>query len=288
MAKGSEPVTQRTTTELSPEQRELMQLALPGVREFAAGPPPARYPGSTVAGFDPAQVAGQGMALDAAGAQADLARGGADRANFFTSGDIWKPENNPALAGAVDAATRPITNAYERKVLPGIRGEAVTTGNFGGSRQGVAEGIASGEMLNAVGDTSAKLVNNAYDTNINAQLKALGLIPTLQNAQLAPAVTTSGVGDVRQSLEQAQLNADVAGFNYDQMAPFLQSKEILSLLTGLPGGSTVSTGNSPTPNKFSSALGSAASGAALGSAIFPGVGTAAGAGAGAILPFLLG
>lgn len=288
MAKGGGDPVQRTTTELAPEQRELLNLAMPGVREFAAGPPPARYPGSTVAGFDPSQTAGQEMALRAAGAQGGLANDAAARESFLLSDAIWKPSNNPALAGAVDAATRPITNAYERKILPGIRGEAVTTGNFGGSRQGVAEGLAAGETSQAIGDTSAKLVNAAYDTNMNAQLKALGLLPTVQTAQTAPAVTTSGVGDVRQALNQAQLNADITGYNYDQMAPFLKSKEIMSLLLGIPGGSTVSTGNSPKSNPWTSALGGAASGAALGSAIMPGIGTGIGAAGGALLPFLMG
>lgn len=287
MAKGSEPVQQKTTTELTPEQRELMNLAMPGVRSFAASPPPTRYGGSTVAGFDPSQSAGQEMALGAAGPQAELASNAAGATNFFLGDDIWQPSNNPALAGAVDAATRPITQTYLETALPAIRGEAVTTGNFGGSRQGVAEGIASGRMSQAVGDTSAKVVNDNYQTNINAQLKALGLLPTVQAAQLAPATTTSGVGDVRQALDQANLNSDVAGFNYDQMAPFLQSKEIMSLLTGIPGATTVSTATQPQANPWMSSLGGAASGAALGSAIMPGIGTGIGAGAGALLPFLM-
>lgn len=285
MAKGGEQPTQRTTYELSPEQRELMNLAMPGVREFAASTP-QRYQGNQVAGFTDPQVAGQSMALGAAGTQNDLARAAAGSSNFYLNGSIWDPQNNPNLRGAIDAATRPIYEGLTEKALPAIRGEAVSTGNFGSSRQGIAEGLATREASRAAGDTAAKLAQGEYETNVNAQLKAMGLLPTVQGAQVAGATTTSGVGDVRQAMNQALLNQDVNAFNYDQMAPFLQSKEILSLLQGLPGGTTVSTGNVPSANPWTQALGGAAAGASLGSAIMPGIGTGIGAAGGALLPFV--
>jgi hypothetical protein len=202
------------------------------------------------------------------------------------SSNFLNPDTNPAVQGAISAATRPIYQNLTEQALPAIRGEAVTTGNFGGNRQGIAEGLASRGASQAAGDTGSKLAEAAYENNVNAQLKAMGLLPTVQSAQVAPAITTSGVGDVRQNLAQAQLGEQVQNFNWDQMAPFLQSKEIMSLLQGLPGGATVSTGNTPQANPALQALGGAASGAALGSALLPGVGTGIGAAGGALLPFL--
>jgi hypothetical protein len=101
--------------------------------------------------------------------------------------------------------------------------------------------------------------------------------------QTAGDITTSNVGDVRQGMSQALLNQDVSNFNYDQLAPFLQSKEIMSLLTGLPGGSTTSTASGPQKNPLTGALGGAAAGASLGSMFGP-VGAGVGAG-GALLSF---
>lgn len=286
MGSGSpQQPTQTTKYELSPEQRQLMDLAMPGIRNFAASTP-QRYQGTQIAGFTPEQQQGQQMALNAAGAQGELAGNAARTSNFLMGGDIWRPENNPALRGAIDASTRPITQALTEQQLPALRGEAVTTGNFGSSRQGIAEGLASGRASQAIGDTASKLVNQQYETNINAQLKAMGLLPMVQQAQLAPAITTSGVGDVRQAMNQALLGEQVGNFNWDQLAPYLQSKDIMSLLQGLPGGATVSTGNVPQANKAMTALGGAATGAALGSALMPGIGTGIGAAGGALLPFL--
>jgi hypothetical protein len=196
--------------------------------------------------------------------------------------DITK---QPGLQGNIAAATRPITQALTEQALPAIRGSAEQSGNFGSSRQGIAEGLASGRASSAIGDATSGIVSKAYDTNVNAQLKALGLLPQTVGTQVAGDLTTSNVGDVRQGMNQALLGQDVANFNYDQMAPYLQSKDIMSLLTGLPGGSTQTVGSGPTRNPITGALGGAASGAALGSMFGP-VGTAGGAGLGALLSFL--
>lgn len=265
------PPTQTTTVQMSPEQRQLYDMAMPGINQWASRPL-QMFPGTGVAGFDPAQVQGQNMALGAAGPQAGLAANAANATNFFTSGNIWDPSANPALGGAIDAATRPIMERFQEVQLPAIRGEAVGTGNFGSSRQGVAEGIASREASRAVGDVASRLVQDQYGTNVRAQLAALGLLPTVQQGQLAPAITTSGVGDVRQALAQARLGEDVNRFNFDQMAPLLQSRELLSILQGIPGGTTTAVGSVPQePSDFQRLLGIGAMGASLIPRAGPGV-----------------
>jgi len=119
---GSQP-TQTTTYQLSPEQRQLMDLAMPGVRDFAASTP-QRYKGPTVAGFTPEQTAGQEAVLGAAPAQAELAANAAKASNFYTGGSVWDPSYNPNLKGAIDAAVRPITQNLTETQLPALRGEA--------------------------------------------------------------------------------------------------------------------------------------------------------------------
>ena len=285
MSSGSTPQTQTTTYQLSPEQRQLLNLAMPGVTSFASNVP-QRYPESAIAGFDPSQVAGQEGALGSAGTQTNLARAGAGTSLDWLSPNALDVRNNPALQGQIGAATRPITQALTEQALPAIRDSAERSGNFGSSRQGIAEGLASGRASQAIGDATSNIVNNQYNTNVATQPKGLELLPQTQAAQTTGDLTTSAVGDTRQALAQALLGEKVGGYNYDQLAPFLQSKEIMSLLSGLPGGTNISTASTPQKNPLTQALGGAATGASLGSALFPGVGTAAGAGIGALLPFL--
>jgi hypothetical protein len=124
---------------------------------------------------------------------------------------------------------------------------------------------------------------------MTALTQLLALTPTVQGAQLAPALTTSGVGETQQAQAQAQKAAEIAGYNYDQLAPFLQSQQILALLQGMPGGTTLSTGSvPPQPSALAKGLGGAFAGGSLGASVggLPGAGI--GAVGGAVLPFLMG
>lgn len=282
MAKGSQP-TQSTTYTPPPQATELMNLALPGVRRYAAQTP-QQYGGTSVAGFNENQVSGQNQALGAAGTQNDLAAGAAGGiGKYFT--DLWNPESNANLQGSIRAATRPITDSLMQDTLPAIRND-FSGQNFGSSRRAIAEGIATGKANQAIGDTSSKIVSDLYKTNTDAGLKALALTPTVQGAQTAGAGTTSAVGDVQQNMTQSLINDLMQRFNFDQMAPFLQSKDIMSLVGMIPGGTTTSVGNNPSSPGGTQALGGALAGAQLGSMLMPGVGTLPGAAAGAVLPFL--
>lgn len=277
--------TQTTSVKFSPEQKQLWNFALPGIKDYAATVPD-RYQGTTIADFDPLQTRGQNMALDAAGLQSYL-NGGAVDANKFLLGDIWNPESNPALRGAVDAAVRPITENYEQVVRPHIRDEFQQAGQqFGGSQRMGAEAKAGTDYLRTVGDTSSKLVQDQYSNNLTAMVRALGLTPQTMQASLAPAQTVSGVGDIRQALTQAQLGENVSNFYADDLAGYLQSKDLLSILSGLPGGTATSTANNPPgAPKWQQALGGAASGASMG-AMFGPPGMLVGGGIGALMPFL--
>lgn len=278
------PQTQSTTYQLSPEQRQLMDLAMPGVTQFAASTP-QRYNGTTIANFDPSQTGGQNTVLQGAGTQTALGASGADTTQRWLSPDALNVNNNPAVQGMLDANRRSVETQLMETALPGIRDSAVGTGNFGSSRQGIAEGVAIGKGANALADANSRTLSAAYDTNVNSQLKALGLLPQTTANVTTGGQTQSAVGDVRQAFDQAKLSEQVGNFNYDQLAPFLQSKEIMSLLTGLPGGTTTSTASTPQKNPITGALGGAAAGASLGSFLGP-MGTAGGAGLGALLSFL--
>lgn len=284
MSSGSSP-SQTTTHELSPEQRQFMNLAMPGVVQYASQTP-QRYQGSTVAGFTPYQVAGQEGAVQSAGTQTALGQSGANAATNWLGPNALDISNNPTIQGAMETATRPIYEQLTRYGLPAIRSSAEQTGNFGSSRQGIAEGLAIEGASKAAGDVTSRIASDAYKTNVDAQLKALGLLPQTQGAQTTGNYTLSNVGDVRQAMEQAKINEQLGNFNWDQMAPYLQSRDIMSLIAGMPGGQTTTTATAPQTNRLTSSLGGAASGATLGSFAGP-AGTVAGAGIGALLPFLM-
>lgn len=285
MAKGgSTPQTQRTEVTLSPEQRSLLGLAMPFAQQFAANPPGVPT-SSTVPGFDPSQTAGQNLVLGAVPAQQRLAASGEQASNFLTSGDVLTPDANPALRATIDASVRPIYDQLTARALPAIRGEGRAAGQFGGSRQGVAEGQAIKGASQAAGDTSAKVATAGYNAGLDAFVKGLGLLPQTQQLQLAPGLTTSAVGDVRQNLLREQMAETASREMLPQLMPLMTARELVGLLGAIPGGSTTTTASTAKQNPFLAGAGGALAGASLGSTFGP-VGTAGGALLGGLLPFL--
>jgi hypothetical protein len=283
------PPTSTSTYQMSAPEQEMLHLALPGIEKFAANAP-QRYQGQTVVGFDPNQTAGQQMALGAAGGQDQLAQAGADNSKWWLDPARLDVNNDPYVRSAIDASTRPITQQLLEQALPNLRSGSIASGGFGGSRQGIAEGLATGRAAQAVGDTASKVAEDAVNARMAQQGRVLGLLPQTQQALLSGATTTSGVGDIRQQLAQRLRDADVAGFNFDQYAPFMQSQALMQIMQGLRGtGTTVNTGSTPNqPSTTQKALGGALAGASAGAAIGGPWGAGIGAIGGGALPFLFG
>lgn len=93
-------------------------------------------------------------------------------------------QNNPYLASAMQAAIRPVTESYTDPggVMSQIRTNAASTGQYGGSRQGIAEGVAGGRYAQAIGDIVAKMGSAGYDQGQKTFSAALGQIPAWMNA----------------------------------------------------------------------------------------------------------
>ena len=202
MVEVSQPQTQTTKHELSPEQQQILALGMPGLTNFAAEHPTAEgmIPSfSGVAGFDPMQTQGQEQVLGSTGAQQDIVGSAGQGNQFLTSGQALDPSTNPYMAKTIEAGVRPIREQLLEKALPSIRSGAVGAGQFGSSRQGIAEGQAIRGAETAAGDTLAKIANAGYLAGLDAMTKGIGLAPGTAQAQALPGLTTSGVGDVRLS-----------------------------------------------------------------------------------------
>lgn len=240
--------TKTTTQVLTPEQQWLASQAGAKYKEFSATSP--TLPGaSSIAGFDPSQIAGQNDVLGAADTARGTVQGANTQSQKLTAGDYLDPDN-ASTAGAIRAATRPITDTYRDVTMPAIGADASTSGsggisaNFGGSRQGVAEGLASRDMINKVGDTSAAIANTARQSNMDQMLKAIGLAPQTAASSSIPGGMTSTVGDIRQGQQQTEMSADTQADQFKQFLPLLMAQWLGQGASSLPGGSTTSVGTS--------------------------------------------
>ncbi len=289
---GGGDTTTTTTQTLSPEQKELFNLATPGIKGIITDPPEL-FPGSQVAPFTPLQIAGQEAAVTAAGGQiaplASTALGGAQQLqgfglpvgltgataaigglqpadaflNFLLSGQALSPETNPFLQATAEAAIRPLEQSFQQSILPGIRSGAIEAGQFGSSRQSIAEGIAGQELLAQQGDISSRIFSQGFSDVLGAATQALGstqgagvagfesllgegtrslfAAPALGDLALQPASVLGGVGFQQRQLEQAQLSEEADRFATEQIMEFLISQEVAQLAFGIPGGTVAST-----------------------------------------------
>ena len=269
-----------TATELTPQQNTLMNAVIPFAAQYHATDTRVPTSQQLVTPFNAQQVGAQTEALTAAGGPVQgLANAGADSQSFLMNKAILDPASNPYLNKTIDAAVRPITQSLTEQELPQLRSGAAGAGQYGSSRQGIAEGEAAGRASQAIGDTSAKVANANYQAGLDAMTKSLGLLPQTQQAQLAPSTIAGSVGDAQQALDQQTQNANLARYMYNVNQPLSKAQNTAALAAGLPGGGTSSTASGNT-----GLLQGLVGGASLGNSLFPGVvGTAAGGGIGALL-----
>jgi len=94
---------------------------------------------------------------------------------------------NPFLSQVLDAATRGINRQFEQQTVPGIKDSAIQAGQRGGSSEGIATGMAAQNLQDNVGDITAKIFAQAFDTGAQERQGAMSTIAqaNAQNPQLA-------------------------------------------------------------------------------------------------------
>ena len=155
---------------------------------------------------------------------------------------LMSPQNlasNPYLAGATEAALRPLYGQTQG-LLQQARRDATGAGQLGGTRQAILEQGVIGDYLQKAGDISSTMYSDAYKDAQANQLKALALAPQAQQAITQPAMQLGALGASEQARQQQAIDEARARFEFAQQAPD-EALTRYSNLAGsnvLPGGST--------------------------------------------------
>lgn len=253
-------------------------------RQESAGP--RYFPTDTLAPVDPRT--NQGLEYATKLAQSQLPQNAqAATAGWNTLLGASDIKNNPNLDAAIAAATAPTIRAFSDQggPLANIRDQFQSSGQFGGTRQGIAEGIAADRLQQNTLGIGAQMAQQAYQTGLDSTARGLVLTPQVQGAQMAPATTLDAVGQESRTMQQQIIDDMMARFNYGENLPDAKLSQYQNLITGAFGGTTQTQGG---VNKTSQAIGLAATGAGLGAYIATGTafggpaGAAVGAGVGLI------
>ena len=218
----------------------------------------------------------------------DLGQSGASAAQFALN-DAVDVRNNPYFGAAVDATISPFVTAFTGPggVLNTIRDQFGTAGQYGGDRQALAIGEASGRLSDSIGDVIAKMGSTAYGQGLDAQSRALALLPSTQQTLLTPATALDAVGTQSRQLEQDYINEAIKRYNAVTQGPAQNLSQFSNFIQGQYGGTATTSVDTPGTSPLNAALGGAALGySAYAAGMLPaaiGAGAATGIGAVAML-----
>lgn len=214
------------------------------------------YPGAKVAGFSPETQAAQQLAVGNAAQSQGTINQMNQGVNYGLTGAM-NVNNNPYLQQSIKAATRANNQNFSDAggALSQIRTGAGSAGQYGGSRQGIAEGIAAGRLAQTNADMAAQMSSAAYDKGQDTFAKTLMFAPQALEAANTPVNLLSSVGaqkeNYAQQLADYAANADMWKLN----APWTPLQNYASIVYG--GSTPGTTSTSSATNQPRSALGTA-------------------------------
>ena len=240
---GDKESSQTTTAEAAPwgpQQDYLKEIFGEAQKQYQSGAP-QYYPGQTVAGFTAPEQQAQQQLLDYAGGGAKQVVGQSQDALAFALRDMLNPGSNVALQQHVRGAIDPAVEALTREVLPQVRSGAQVAGQYGGTRQDLAESIAIDKMMENILNTSGGIMSNAYQTSLDNFMQGIQMSPSIGQFGTLPSTLTSTVGETQRGMEQAQIDANVARHNFEQQAPAAALANYLNMVQGNYGGTSTQT-----------------------------------------------
>lgn len=117
--------------------------------------------------------------------------------------------NNPYLDQQIAAIGQDLSQNLNNNVMPGIRSGAIGAGGYGGSRQGIAEGLAAQGVTQQVANQAAQLRGNAFES---AQQRMYGTANALDERALSNS-TNNANRSLQADLANQQANMQAGMFN---------------------------------------------------------------------------
>jgi hypothetical protein len=176
---------------------------------------------------------------------------------------------NPYQAQMMQAATRPLEQAFSQQVLPGISSLFSKSGRLGSGAMERALGTATEGYGRALGDITSNIAGTQYQQERGlmqqAQLGQAALAqaaPSIYGQQFLPAQTLGQVGAQQEAIAAQPLQEQMARFQFGQQLPYQQLQGYLSSVYGSPMGSygTQTTQQPLYQNRTTGALGGALAG----------------------------
>lgn len=204
-------------------------------------------------------TAAQNAMRTASGTQQQIA-GAVPAATQFGLADVLNIAGNQNLTNVKDQNMQAMLRAFSQAggPLSQIRGGSVQAGGFGGSRQGIAEGLAMQGLGNSMANANANFDNAAYAQALQTFNQTLNSLPTAQAAVATPASTLAKVGANVEGYQQGQENYDAAARDFAVNKDWSQIQNLANIIYGGMTPGTSSTAQSTTKSSGAQQLGTIA------------------------------
>lgn len=181
--------------------------------------------------------------------------------------------DDPIVQGLVEKAQAGLGTQLAEQVMPQIRSGATAAGQYGSTRQGVAEGVAAGKTAEAQGRVATDIYGKAYQDALRSQMQALTMAPQVAEMGKQGIQTGLQIQDLLRGEKRAE--QDVEYVNRTQ-APWSGLEKWASLLYPAAGMGSSSQSSRPGTPFGQRALGAGMSGLGAYSALSGMGGAAAG------------
>ena len=190
--------------------------------------------------------------------------------NDLLAGNVRRGPGTP-YGQMENALTQGVMSNLQQNILPGIRQQQVQYQPGGSSRANLAQNQAIQKAVQSgLTKPLAEMYGDAYQTaqgmrmpaaqmgvgqqqygmgyglqGIGAQQASMGQYPTIMSAPLSMYGAMGDVGEQRRAMSQAGIDADVARYNYEAMAPYQSLANYMGSISGDYGGQSTMTQPGP-------------------------------------------
>jgi len=227
------------------------------------------YEGSTVVPFSTQTQAGLDAMQTRATAGSPLVTGAQDLTAATMRGDYLSPDSNPYLKSAMDAATRPMTEAFTQDVLPGIDAAFSSGGRYGSGLQANQQARAAEDYLQTLGDVSSRMAYSNYADERARQLDAAGAAPAMAELDYLDPSRLIDIGAAYEGMAERELREDIDRHRFAEDEARIRLGEFLPAVTG-GSWSTQSKEQPIYSDDTARYLGYGAAGAGIASSLFGG------------------
>ena len=271
MGSSSSPPTtiQRTVSNIEPTelQRPYIETGYETAQQLFETPR-SFYEGSTVVPFADQTVSAMDMIQNRAMAGSPLVTAAQNLTADTMAGNYLTPDSNPYLQSAMDAATRPMREAFVQDTIPAINTAFSKAGRYGSGAQANLQARAAEDFAQALGDVGSRLAYSNYGDERGRQVAASTAAPAMAELDYSDAARLAGVGAQVEDMAARQLQEDVDRQRFAQEEERMRLAEFMPIIQG--GSYSTRTADQPVyqGDDVARYLGYGTAGAGIASSLF--------------------